>query len=95
MCCGWENELPTENWLVIPFGHTKDVKLISRLANVCLDKKVNYACTIGQTCELIHDIFDEEIVSRKYIEEQWDTSIYRDWDIWQVDISMFIFEHPK
>jgi hypothetical protein len=72
----WEEKLPTKDWLVVPFGHTKDIKLISKVAITCLDRKVNYVCTIGLACELIHDIFDEEIVERKYVKDQWDNSIY-------------------
>jgi hypothetical protein len=73
----WELKLPTGNWLVIPFGDTKDVKAIGRAANACLDRKVNYVCTIGQACELIHDLFDEKIVERVYVKDQpLDTTIY-------------------
>jgi len=75
----WETELPTKNWLAIPFGHTKDTKAISKIAKICLDRKVNYVCAIGQACELIHDIFDEEIVERVYVkDQQLDTTIYGD-----------------
>lgn len=86
----WETHLPNENWLVIPFGDTEDIELITKVANACLDKHVNYVCTIGGACELIHDIFDEEIVNRIYVkEEPMDKSIYGDGEpmtTWYKDI---------
>lgn len=75
----WAKRLPTKNWLVIPFGDTRDIDAIVKVAKTCLDKKANYICAIGQTCELIHDIFDEEIVERVYVrEELLDPAIYGD-----------------
>lgn len=75
----WETKLPTKNWLVIPFGHEKNFKLIENVAKICLDRKVNYVCTIGQACESIHDTFDEEVVERVYVKaQQIDQAIYGD-----------------
>ena len=57
--------LPTENWLAVPIGQDKNVELYSRLANKCIDNNVSFMCALGQSGELIHDIFDEEVVPRK------------------------------
>ncbi len=75
----WEAKLPTQNWLVIPFGHTKNFKQVEMVAKACLNRQVNYVCAIGQACEFIHDTFDEEIVERLYVkDQQLDTTIYGD-----------------
>jgi len=86
----WRENLPTSNWLAIPFGDKNDIEIISSLAQTCLDNGVNYVCTIGQACEFIHDIFDEEIAHRVYVKEQpLDTKIYGDGEpmtTWHVDM---------
>lgn len=64
-CVNWVDELPDANWLALPIGNEKDIKLYSELAEKCLSKNVSYVCTVGAACELIHDIFDEEIVHQK------------------------------
>lgn len=62
---GWAEQLPTENWLLIPIGHKPDKEIIAKAAEECLGRGVNYVAALGQACELIHDIFDEEVVLRK------------------------------
>jgi hypothetical protein len=57
--------LRNENWLAVPIGQDKDIHLYSRLADNCIDNNVSYICALGQSSELIHDIFDEEVVARK------------------------------
>ncbi len=61
----WLDNLPTENWLVFPIGQDKEIETYSLFADKCIDNNVLYVCAVGQNCELIQDIFDELIVSKK------------------------------
>jgi hypothetical protein len=83
----WFDELPTENWLVLPIGDDQNIQAYFKLADKCIDKKVVYVCTLGQCCELIHDIFDEEIVGKKISngesvesEDEFENSPMTTWD---------------
>lgn len=61
----WKNNLPTNNWLVLPIGHVKDRMRIEEVIDACLDKGVKYVCALGQECEFIHDVFDDSIVEKR------------------------------
>jgi hypothetical protein len=62
---GWKNYIPTDSWLALPIGNTKDIKIIKEVTDTCLGKGVNYVCTLGQECEFIHDYFDDSIVNKR------------------------------
>lgn len=59
------DKLPTDNWLVLPICDTKENELISKISYICIDKNVRYLCALGQECEMIHDIFDQTIITRR------------------------------
>jgi hypothetical protein len=61
----WADLLPSGNWLVLPISDTRDKELLDKIANACLDNKVNYICTVGPECEWIHDWFDQTIFVRR------------------------------
>ena len=62
------DELPINNWLVLPIsGEDGNMKSYHLLADNSLNKNVLYACTVGEECELIHDIFDQCIISNKIL----------------------------
>lgn len=61
----WADQLPTNNWVVLPIGHNKDIDLIITIAKKCLEKNVSYICATGQQSSLIHDTFDHFIVQNK------------------------------
>jgi hypothetical protein len=82
----WADELPTSDWLAIVVGDTRDIALYSEVADKCIAKNVSYVCTLGLACELIHDIFDEEIVEKKIqngdsteSEDDFEDSLMTDW----------------
>jgi hypothetical protein len=60
----WFSKLPDEKWIVFTISDEKDIQLISMIVDKCLNKNVGYICCAGKTCELTHDIFDEELVAR-------------------------------
>src|SRR4051812_48525507 len=83
----WLDELPDENWLALPIGDEKNIQAYTRLADKCIDKKVVYMCAIGQSSELIHDIFDEMVVGKKILngesvesEDDFENSPMTTWD---------------
>lgn len=61
----WFDDLPTENWLALSIGDDPNIQSFSQLADKCIDKNALYMCSLGQSCELIHDIFDSVIVGKK------------------------------
>ena len=61
----WLENLPKDNWLVFPIGQGNDIDSCSKLADKSIDNNVLYLCAAGQSCELIHDIFDETVVAKK------------------------------
>ncbi len=64
----WFTELPNDNWLVLPIcGENGNVKSYHSLADKTIDNKVLFACAVGKESELIHDIFDQYIVSKKLL----------------------------
>jgi hypothetical protein len=98
----WYDELPEEQWLLLPIGHESDFKLIDEVVNKCLENDVCYVCAVGHQSELIHDTFDQIIVKRKIDEGQavdnpddfltspmttWDTEI--DEGLWFAGTSAF------
>lgn len=60
----WFEELPMTSWVVFVICDNLDVSFISDKVSKCMDKDVGYVCCAGKACEIIHDIFDEEIVAR-------------------------------
>jgi len=61
----WADQLPHENWLVLPIVNDKNEELLEKVARACLDKKVGYFCSVGQECEWAHDWFDNLILSNR------------------------------
>ena len=58
------SELPTQNWLVFVIGNDKLETEYLKLAKICIDRKVLFACTAGKECQLIHDTFDQVDINR-------------------------------
>jgi hypothetical protein len=61
----WFDKLPSQDWLAIPIGDKKAIQIYSKLADNCYDRKLVYMCALGQSSELIHDIFDETKYTKK------------------------------
>jgi hypothetical protein len=55
----WEDSLPHEKWVALPTLNTPDKAQAERIARACLDHKAVYVCTLGTSCEMLHDWIDE------------------------------------
>ena len=61
----WATELPKSNWLCILVDNDRPRNYIHEVISKIINSDVCYVCTVGQSCELNHDLIDEEIVFRK------------------------------
>jgi hypothetical protein len=55
----WENFLPRSKWVALPIFDTPDKTQAERIARACLDHNAVYICTLGSSCEMLHDWIDE------------------------------------
>lgn len=55
----WFEKLPEGKWAGSVYGDEIDKEIIINVAEKCIEKNINYACSMGSSSELIHDIFDE------------------------------------
>jgi len=58
-------DLPKSNWLCVLVDNDRPRNYIDEVILKLISNDVCYVCTVGQSCELNHDLIDEEIVFRK------------------------------
>ncbi len=61
----WYNEIPSKNWLCVFVSDDRDRNYLDEVIAKILVKEVLYVCAIGNQCETVHDLVDEEIVYRE------------------------------
>jgi hypothetical protein len=61
----WAADLPKSNWLCVLVDNDRPRNYIDEVISKVINNDVCYICTVGQRCELNHDLIDEEIVFRK------------------------------
>lgn len=61
----WEKDLPKNNWLCILVDNNRPRQFIDEVISKIIENDVCWVLTVGQSCELIHDLVDEEIVFRQ------------------------------
>jgi hypothetical protein len=61
----WEKDLPKNNWLCILVDNDRPRQYIDEVISKIIENDVCWVLTVGQSCELIHDLVDEEIVYRQ------------------------------
>lgn len=61
----WEKDLPQNNWLCIVVDNDRPRQYIDEVISKIIENDVCWVLTVGQNCELIHDLVDEEIVFRQ------------------------------
>ncbi|MCE9540465.1 MAG: hypothetical protein K8R85_14790 [Bacteroidetes bacterium] len=61
----WEKDLPKNNWLCILVDNDRPREFIDEVISKIIEKDVCWVLTVGQSCELTHDLVDEEIVFRQ------------------------------
>lgn len=61
----WTSELPNSTWLCLIVDNDRTRNYIDEVISKIINNDVCYVCTIGQSCEKIHDLIDEEIAFRQ------------------------------
>ena len=60
----WLQELPSQDWLCILCVHNTARNYLGEVFSKIILRDVSWVCTIGEQCELAHDLLDEEIAYR-------------------------------
>ena len=66
----WIEKLPHTNWLCVLVNNEKPRRYLDEVIKKIIDNNVCYVCTVGLSCELTHDLIDEEIVFREVDSEK-------------------------
>jgi len=61
----WEKDLPKNNWLCILVDNDRPRQYVDEVISKIIENDVCWVLTVGQSCELTHDLIDEEIVFRQ------------------------------
>ncbi len=61
----WAKYLPDSKWLLAAIVEIEDTNILDEIANMVIDKDVCYACCIAAFGEKLHDIIDENLVTRE------------------------------
>jgi hypothetical protein len=61
----WTSDLPKSNWLCILVDNDRARNYIDEAISKIIGNDVCWVCTVGRSCEKIHDLIDEEIVYRQ------------------------------
>lgn len=61
----WAAELPKSNWLCILVDNNRTRNYLDEVISKIVSNDVCWVSTVGQACELNHDLIDEEIVFRQ------------------------------
>jgi hypothetical protein len=60
----WFKYFPCEKWLLFAIAEKDDINILSEINRQAIDHNVVYVCSVGNKCELFHDMFDEDMVIR-------------------------------
>lgn len=61
----WSNGLPNANWLCVLASDDRERRYLDEIISKIIAKDVGWVVTIGNQCELVHDLIDEEIAFRQ------------------------------
>jgi len=61
----WISQLPSSNWLCVLVDNDRPRKYINEVIPKIIVNNVCWVCTVGQSCEKVHDMIDEEIAFRE------------------------------
>jgi hypothetical protein len=61
----WVKTIPDKNWLLFVIVEGKDKSVLNEISDNVIDRDVCYACCIGEQGELLHDMIDNELISRE------------------------------
>ena len=61
----WLQELPSQNWLCVLCVNNTARNYLDEVFSKIIIRDVSWVCTIGEQCELAHDLLDEEINYRE------------------------------
>ena len=57
----WLKDIPKKKWLCILVNNNRERRYLEEIISKIVDHDVCYVCTVGEGCELTHDLVDEEI----------------------------------
>jgi hypothetical protein len=61
----WIKYIPQSNWLCILVDNNRQRIYLDEVISKIIHNDVCYVCAIGLSCEMTHDLIDEEIVFRE------------------------------
>lgn len=61
----WSDHLPHANWLCVLVSDDRERRYLDEVISKIIAKDVCWVATIGNQCEWVHDLIDEEIVYRQ------------------------------
>jgi hypothetical protein len=61
----WAAELPKSNWLCILVDNDRTWNYVDEVISKIINNNVCWVSTVGQACEINHDLIDREIVFRQ------------------------------
>jgi hypothetical protein len=60
----WFKDFPTNEWLLFAIAEKDDINIFNEINRHAIDNNVVYVCSVGEKCELFHDVIDDDIVIR-------------------------------
>ncbi|GAB3017838.1 DUF7684 family protein [Spirosoma pulveris] len=63
----WYSQIPNKNWLCVLVSDDLDRRYLDDVISKIILKDVCWIATIGNQCEGVHDLIDEEIVFREVL----------------------------
>ncbi|CAG5070017.1 hypothetical protein DYBT9623_02757 [Dyadobacter sp. CECT 9623] len=60
----WASQLPNSNWLCILVSDDRERRYLDEVINKIIARDVCWVAAIGNQCELLHDLVDEEVAFR-------------------------------
>jgi hypothetical protein len=61
----WSTQLPEANWLCLLVSDDRGRRYLDEVINKIIARNVCWVAAIGDQCELLHDLVDEEIAFRQ------------------------------
>jgi hypothetical protein len=61
----WQKDIPASDWLCILVDNDSERKYLDEVVSKIIENDVCYVCTVGKSCEMLHDLIDEEVVFRE------------------------------
>src|ERR1700739_4472561 len=60
----WDSQLSKSSWLLFAVASGNEISDLSNIAGLFIENDGYYACCVGDQGEMLHDIIDDEIITR-------------------------------